>query len=319
MRKRRITGTELEPTVICMGGGPLCIEGDDDAVLPLLDTYYELGGNFVDSANIYGKWLPSGKNVCDLNIGRWLRSRGVRDKMIVTSKGAHPPLSEMTKPRLRPEQVRADLVESLDALDCGAIDLYYLHRDDPTIPVDEVIGYLNDFVAEGIIRYFGASNWNPARIAAAQSYAERTGKCGFSANQLMWSFAVPDMTQVDYPLMESMDGSAMAYHKRVGLAAIGYESQARGYFQKRQQGVVPAKLELLYGCAETEARYQRALALAQKLDVKLSDITLGYLLNQPFASFAIMGGHTPEQLKDSATAADVLLTDEQVRFLEGVE
>ena len=146
MRYRAIPGTNLKPSVICMGGGPLSRENDDEAVFQLLDAYYKLGGNFIDSANVYGKWLPSGKNVCDINIGKWIKSRGLQDEIIITSKGAHPPLDNMIKPRLQRDAVSRDLDESLSALGCGCIDLYYLHRDDPSIPVETIIDYMNGFV-----------------------------------------------------------------------------------------------------------------------------------------------------------------------------
>ncbi len=226
MRTMSIPCTDLKPSVIGMGGGPLTVEGKDLEVWKLLDTYYELGGSFIDSANIYGKWLPSGQNVCDFNIGKWLREQKVRDQMVITSKGGHPLLSEMSKPRLQKKEVAWDLDESLNALGVDYIDLYYLHRDDQTIPVEEVIDYLGDFVKQGKIRYFGASNWTASRIKAAQVYANQTGKQGFVANQLMWSLATPDMSKASYPGLVSMDHESKQFHFNSGLAGIAYESQA---------------------------------------------------------------------------------------------
>jgi len=320
MRYVLIPGTDLMPSAICMGGGPLCTENDDRAIGALLDTFYEKGGTFIDSANIYGKWLPSGKNVCDINIGRWLRSRGVREKVVVTSKGGHPPLSKMAEPRLKKDDVRADLDESLRALGSDCIDLYYLHRDDPSIPVEYVIDYLRDFVKEGKIRYFATSNWKAPRIRMAQEYARKSGKQGFSANQLLWSFAVPDMSKAPYPMMVSMDAESKRYHIDSGLAAIGYESQAKGFFQKqvKKEAVpLPRYIEAMYGSEENVSRCHRAEKLAQALGTSLADITLGYVLNQPFASFAVIGSHSPEQLTVSLAAADMRLTPEQIAYLEG--
>ena len=157
MRYILIPDTDLTVSVICMGGGPLCVEDQEARVFELLDQYYALGGNFIDSANIYGKWLPSGTNSCDLNIGNWLKSRGLRDKIIVTSKGGHPHLDTMSESRLGKMEVEADLNESLKALQCETIDLYYLHRDDENVSVSSIIDYLNDFVKQGKIHYFGVS------------------------------------------------------------------------------------------------------------------------------------------------------------------
>lgn len=319
MRYRAIPSTDLKPSVICMGGGPLSRENDDEAVFQLLDAYYKLGGNFIDSANVYGKWLPSGKNVCDINIGKWIKSRGLQDEIIITSKGAHPPLDNMIKPRLQRDAVSKDLDESLSALGCGCIDLYYLHRDDPSIPVETIIDYMDGFVREGRIRYFAASNWHPARIAAAQAYAAKAGKHGFCANQLMWSFAVPDLSKVSDSLLRAMDIETEAFHCQSGMAAMAYESQARGYFQKHTKTplAMSEQLKAIYRSPVNENRYHRAARLAADLGVKLGDVTLGYVLNQPFPSFAIIGSRTVEQVKDSVSAAGLHLTPEQIAYLRG--
>ena len=316
MRYINLPGTALRPSVLCMGGGQLCLEDDDRNVWSLLDTYFELGGNIIDSANIYGKWLPSGKNVCDINIGRWLRRTGVRDQVIVAAKAAHPPLGDMTRSRLKRAELEADLDESLSALDCGIIDLFYLHRDDPAVPVEGIVDDLNDFVSQGKIRYFAASNWSPARIATAQDYAKKSGKAGFAANQLMFSLAIPIKEHAPYPFIEVMDDEAMRCHRQSGLPAVAYESQARGFFHKyAQTGGIPDALQQVYGDHRNTERFDRARRLAQELGRKIGDVILGYVLNQPFPSIAIIGGHTPEQLRDSATAADLILTPEQIRWL----
>ncbi len=217
MRYVNIPGTSLKPSVICMGGGPLCAEDDEAGVFALLDTYYALGGNFIDSANIYGKWLPSGENTCDRNIGAWMRSRGVRDRLVVTSKGGHPELETMSISRLSKADVAADLDESLAALQCDTIDLYYLHRDDENVPVTAIIDYLNDFVRAGKIRYFGASNWRIERIQAAQQYAEQSGQQGFSANQVLWSYPVYDMSQSTIPGLAWLDGVSRQVHRDTAI------------------------------------------------------------------------------------------------------
>ena len=317
MKYRIIPGTDLQVAVLCMGGGPISREDNDAEVFELLDTFYTLGGTFFDSANIYGKWLPSGANVCDRNLGKWLRRTGLREKVVITSKGAHPPLDRMESPRLRAREVEQDLDESLADLGVDSIDLYYLHRDDPAMPVETIIDYLNRFVEKGKIRYFGSSNWAPARIAAAQDYAERTGQAGFAANQLMWSYAVPDPTRLDYPLMQVMDNDALGFHRESGLAAIGYEAQARGLFQKLDAtGEIPESLRRVYGNPVNLDRYRQAKALSMQLGVKVGDVALAYLLNQDFPSFAVIGSRTPGQLRDSMTAADLQLTRKQVADLE---
>ncbi len=320
MRYASIPKTGLKPSVICMGGGPLSVENDEAGVFELLDTYYALGGNFIDSANIYGKWLTSGENTCDKNIGAWMRSRGVRDQIIVTSKGGHPHLKTMSESRLTKAEVATDLDESLTALYCDTIDLYYLHRDDEQVPVGVIIDYLNDFVTAGKIRYFGASNWRIDRIQAAQKYAERTGQHGFSANQVMWSYPIFDMSKSDFPGLVWLDAASRQVHADSGLTVITYQSQARGFFNKiaaKDKVPIPPELWAQYGSEENIQRYKRAVKLAVDMNVSLTAVSLAYILNQPFPTFTIIGSHTGAQIKDSMAAAEVRLTLQQVQFLEG--
>lgn len=313
MRYREIPGTELRPSVICMGGLPLCIENDDNAVFALLDTYFDLGGTFIDSANVYGKWLPSGRNICDLNLGTWLQSRGVRDKITLATKGGHPPLDARSSPRLSRREVLEDLEESLRALRTDCVDLYYLHRDDERLPVEVMIDYLNDFVREGKIRYFGCSNWRPSRIRAAQEYAIRSRQQGFCANQLMWSYIEPDVAKYPYPGTVSMQTS-LDYHRESGLTAIAYSSLANGFLSKYAAGNVPALADC-YRSEDNLRLAERAIRLSSQSGLSLTEIALGFILSHPFPTFAIVGSHTTAQITDSMAAGTARLTPEQMHYL----
>jgi aryl-alcohol dehydrogenase-like predicted oxidoreductase len=318
MRYLQMQGTDLVPSVICLGGGPLCVEDDEAHVFSLLDTYYQLGGNFIDSANIYGKWLPSGRNICDENIGAWLELRGLRSKIIVTTKVGHPHLASMGISRLSKAETASDLEESLHALRCETVDLLYLHRDDESIPVSYIIDYLNEFVKQGKIRYFGVSNWRMSRIQAAQAYAEETGQQAITANQVMWSYPLFDMTKSNFPDLVWLDKSAREYHASESISVVTYQSQARGYFSKlasAAESLTPSIQEQYYS-QENLLRYQRATILAENLGVNVNAVALAYVINQPFPAYAIIGSHTEYQIGDSMHAADIRLTPEQIRFLE---
>lgn len=319
MRYCRLPKTDLCASVICMGGGPLSVEDNRDRVFELLDIYYALGGNFIDSANIYGKWLPSGRNVCDENIGAWLKSRGVRDKVIVTSKGGHPHLATMSESRLSKTDVAQDLEESLRALNCDVIDMYYLHRDDENIPVEEIVNYLNDFVSAGKIRYFGASNWRLGRLQAAQRYAEASGLHGFTANQVMWSYPEFNMEASDFPGLVWLDEPSQQYHANQQLTVVAYQSQAKGFFNKyanREKTPISSTMWAQFGNPENISKYERAVKLAQQIGVGLTAIVLAYVLNQPFPSIAVIGSHTESQIHESVAAADIMLTKEQITYLD---
>jgi aryl-alcohol dehydrogenase-like predicted oxidoreductase len=321
MKYIQIPGTDLKTSVICLGGGSLGSTNNQQESFSLLDLYIEQGGNFVDTAKIYADWLPGERSISEKTIGAWMRQRGNRQKVIVATKGAHPDLAAMHIPRLSPGEIIADLEASLLHLGTDVIDLYWLHRDDPARPVEEIIETLNSQVAAGKIRYSGCSNWRARRIQAAQEYAQKHGLMGFAGNQMLWSLAYTDMDANPDKTLVNMDSESFDYHKRSGLAAIPYSSQAGGLFSKMAKASlaqVNSGAGGMYPIAENEERFKRIKKLSVATGLSVTQIVLGYLLSQPFTVIPIVGCHTTAQLKDSLSAGDISLDPAQVTFLDGI-
>ena len=104
-----------------------------------MDAFVGAGGTFIDTANVYGDWIPETKSSSEKVIGAWLKERGNRDKVIIATKGAHPLLSSMNVPRCSPKEIVHDIDQSLGHLQCEVIDFFWMHRDDPTRPTGEII------------------------------------------------------------------------------------------------------------------------------------------------------------------------------------
>ncbi len=285
----------------------------------MLDAYVEQGGNFLDTAAVYANWLPGERNISEKALGKWLKERGTRDQMIVATKGAHPELSSMHISRMAPADICHDVDTSLKNLQTEIIDLYWLHRDDPKRPVEEIIDTLNTQVQAGKIRHFGASNWQTARLKAANDYANRQGLQGFVANQPLWNIGVIDFAAIGDPTLAMMDETMWQYHKETGLAAIPYSAQANGLFNKMAQGrsdmIKPNTLRI-YPSAKNQQRFQHIQQLMQETGLSATQIVLGYLTAQPFATIPIVGCQNLAQLQDSLTAGEVQLSPEQIKFLE---
>ena len=319
MLYRMIEGTDLKPSAICMGGGSFCIENGEEHSNNLLDTYAELGGNFIDTANVYGKWLSIGKSISEINIGKWMKERGNRSKLIIGTKGAHPDLKNTHIPRLSKNDVSADLDESLISLQTDYIDLYWLHRDDEKVPVGEILEYLNEFVRMGKIRYFGCSNWKPYRICEAIQYAKQNGLCCFAANQMLWNLAKINEDPFDDKTMVFMNEDCYKLHKETQLAAIPYTSQANGFFEKLdKQNDIPLKRELkrVFYNEENLKRLERIKLIAFELSKSITEIVLGYLISQPFTTIPVIGCSNVEQLECSLKAGDLILKEDMVNYLK---
>jgi aryl-alcohol dehydrogenase-like predicted oxidoreductase len=319
MRYVVIPNTALRVSQICLGST------DIGSVIPtaesfaLLDEFIALGGNFIDTALVYADWIPGPRSTSEKAIGQWLKARGLRNQITIATKGGHPQLSTMHISRLSHAEITHDLAESLDHLQTDTIDLYWLHRDDPTIPVGEIVDILNEQVAAGKIRYFGASNWSIARIQAAIKYAARSGKQAFVANQPLWSLAAPNMDVHPDQTLVAMDQAGLEYHRRTGMAVIPYSSQAHGFFSKLaasgRAGVSQTDLTIF----DNETNWKRLECireLAHRYEVPINDIVLAYLISQPFPTIPIVGSKRIDQLHSSIKALDLTLTPGDLVFLE---
>ena len=287
----------------------------------MLDAFVDLGGNFLDTAEVYANWLPElPRSISERTLGAWLTQRGNRDRMFIGTKGAHPDLATMHISRLAPADILHDLHGSLARLQTDVIDLYWLHRDDESRPVGEIIETLAAEVKAGKIRAFGCSNWRTARMQEAWSYATQQGLPGFVANQPLWSLAQPNPAAFGMPGLAGMDAQMFAFHQQSRWAVIPYTSQARGFFSKLvahgEAGLKEGERKA-YLNETNRQRAARAAALAQQHGVTVAQIALAYLINQPVPTIPVIGCHTLVQLADSMGAATVTLTPAELRELQG--
>lgn len=303
-----------------MGGTQLCNENDDGSVCALLDSYIEHGGNFIDTANVYGKWLPGGKSVSEINIGKWMMNRKNRYNLIIATKGGHPNLETMHASRVLKKDVAADMEESMKSLQIDYIDFYWLHRDNEAIPAGEIIEYLNEFVREGKIRYFGCSNWKPARINEALAYAKQNKLLSFSGNQMLWNLAKLNDDPFDDKTMVAMDAETYSLHLTAGMTAIPYTSQAGGFFDKldkQDSTYLSNALKKAYFNEENILRLERIKALGLEMSVSITQTVLAYLLSQPFTTIPILGCRNIHQLMESMKAVDLVLPADALSYLDG--
>ena len=314
MNTTLLPGTDLVLSPVCFGGSFSALSREKEAFW-MFDRFADLGGNFFDTANVYGRWNPDGLNGGELLLGKWLRQCSCRDRMVIATKGAHPPLAHMDQSRLSPADIDSDLHDSLQALGLDTIPLYYLHRDDVSRPVGEIVETMNAQIRRGSLRHWGVSNWTVDRILAANAYAEAHGLQKPMANQPGWSLARTDAAKQPDQTMLPMDDGMLAMHRETGLPAIPYSSQARGYLTKLFSAPEKAEKMDLYRNAENMRRGQAAKTLAEAHGCTINQIVLAYLLHQPFPVIPVIGCAREEQLLDSIGGLDVHLTPEELSRL----
>ena len=263
-----------------------------------LDTFFENGGNMLDTAHVYSDWIPDEKSRSEKIIGRWFASRGLRSKAYLATKGAHPDMRTMDVSRVTPECIVQDIAESLDYLQTDYIDLYFLHRDDPSVPVAELLDCLNEQVDGGTIRAIGCSNWTLERIQEANETAQKQGWQGFSVNQPMWSLAhiceegLPDRYVV-------MDDALYAYHERQQMPAMCFSSQAKGYFVRKNAGEnLPKDVLAVYQTEENETLYRHLEAIQRVNPSAMTDLPLQFFSTKPFPAVPIVSCDCQKHLED---------------------
>ena len=316
-----IANTDLSVGPLCYGTNMFGTAIDQGKANALLDSFFERGGNFLDTARVYGDWVPDAPTgASERAIGAWLKGKNRADIVIATKGGFQDPRGGDWRNRVTADDIAQDLGESLDHLGIDSIDLYWLHADDPTTPVESLIDGLLKHQEAGLIRYFGASNWSADRVRKANAYARSIGKQGFVALQPFWGLAVPNEAQaaaMGYQL--HYEGRYEALHAE-GLSVIPYAGQSGGYFTKlaaEDGATMPDMLEARYGNSANAARFETVRALAGKHGASINEIVLAYLLNQPHQTIPVIGATRPEQIEESVKAAGLTLTSDELAQLRG--
>ena len=320
MRTKALPRTDLRVSVIGLGALYLGSTVDWQKSKQILDRYVEAGGNFIDTAEVYAGWIAGGEHQSEEAIGRWLRERGGRDQIVLSTKGGHPKLASMHVPRLSKQEIESDLNSSLRRLGVDSIDIYWLHRDNPSVPVEEILLWLEAFRKAGKIKHSGFSNWTLERAEAARKAASQSGIPGFVASQNMWSLGRINLKNAD-PTWAYMDAEFVRWHVAHRCGAFPYLAQASGYFRRLEEGTLDqlppdSSVRALFDHAENRERFRRIRVLQKKSGLPVGHIVLGYLLNQPLSVFPLIGPTKVADLEDSLRCADVALSPEEIAFLE---
>lgn len=308
MKTITIPGLEKPVTTLIQGSDyfkPSVYEN----VCNVLDRYVAIGGNTIDTAHIY----CGGES--EVAIGMWMKERNNREDLVILTKGAH---HDHTGPRVNAEAISKDLFESLERLQTDYIDLYALHRDDPTVPVSEIVEALNEHIKAGRIKAIGGSNWTVERLQEANNYAAEKGLVGFTfsspnlslakANEPFWAGCV------------SADATDCGWHKDHQFPLLSWSSQARGFFTGRfsPEDRSDSDIVRVFYSDENWERLRRAEQLAKEKGVSTIQIALAYVLNQPFPTCALIGAQNEHELQSCYEGSLITLTEEEINWLENV-
>ena len=228
--------TDLRVSGVGLGASHFGTEISETDSFAFLDAFCAAGGNFIDTANVYGRFTPGAGNASERTLGKWLKT--ARYEVIIATKGGHYPPGHPEICRVNQQGIEEDLDDSLRTMGLDHIDFYWLHRDDPRRPIGEIIEMMEALVRAGKILYYGASNYRADRLREAGAYAAAHGYTGFSAvsNQYSPATVNPNGKTNPDPSLVITGKEEWTYHIESGMPLVPFEATARGYFAKMATG-----------------------------------------------------------------------------------
>jgi aryl-alcohol dehydrogenase-like predicted oxidoreductase len=316
MQYGTVPGVEKPVSRLVQGTVPLSSERETES-FALLDASFEQGCRTYDTAHGYGA------GDCETVLGRWMKDRGNRDEIVVLGKGAHP---YNGRERVTPEDITADLHESLQRQQTDFIDIYVLHRDNPKLPVGPIVEVLNEHKRAGKIGVFGGSNWSAARVQEANDYAAANGLEPFRVSSPNFSLAV--QIQPPWAGCLSISGEAGAaereWYRTNDIPIFPWSSLAGGFFSGRfrrdnldEFTNYFDKLCVTSYCSEDNfRRLDRVKAAAAHHGMTIPQVAMAYVMSQPLEIFALVGCRTGAEFAENAAVLDQRLDDAALRWLD---
>lgn len=300
----------LIPTVT-LGGNVFGWTVDEGMSFRLLDHWVDEGFNFIDTADSYSKWVPGNQGgESETIIGKWLKRTGKRPKVMIATKVG----SEMAehKKGLSARYIKEAVEASLKRLNTDYIDLYQSHYDDPKVPVSETMQAFNDLISEGKVRFLGASNLSPERIAESNSFARENGLQPYISLQPLYNLFDRQKFENEYSSVVDKEqlGVLPYYSLASGFLTGKYRTKADLTESKRGAGIRQYM-------NERGMRILKAMdEVAAELDVHLSEIAISWLIHKHAVTSAIASATNDVQLGQLIFASNLSLSDEQMKKLD---
>jgi len=270
----------------------------------LADAFLDLGGTAFDTGRAYGE----SESVLAACLG------GRRTGVVLLTKAAHHDRASeggLLARRVTPTEIAGDLAESLETLGTDSVEILMLHRDDPSKPVGPILDALEEHRRAGRIRSYGASNWTTARLDEAARHAAEHGLQGFTTSSVHLSLA--DWTEPPWPeCLDARDTASLAWYERTQTPLVSWSPAAAGFFA----GAADADVARVFDTAANRERRRRARAAAQRLGATPTQVALAWLLHRPFPVLPVVGPRTFAELRESAEALTLELTEDDLAFLE---
>ncbi|MHC3467721.1 aldo/keto reductase [Streptomyces sp. 7R007] len=306
-----------EVAVLQLGAMLFGSRTDEETSFAVLDRYVEAGGNFIDTSDNYAFWQDGGQGgQSEELLGRWRRSRGVGEEIVIATKLGARPLAPGTSYVDNPEGLSAKVIResaerSRERLGVEKLDLLYAHIEDTTVPLRETVEGFAELVAEGTVGLLGASNHAVWRVERARALAAAAGLPGYEVLQYQHSYLRP---RTDVPSDLFPDGSLgsagaeMFGYLRAepGLTLVAYSPLLKGAYTRQDVPLPPD-----YDHPGTPARLTALREVARETGATLNQVVLAWQIGGKLPVIPLVGASSVAQLEESLAAVDLDLTEDQ--------
>ncbi|MFE9972312.1 aldo/keto reductase [Streptomyces hirsutus] len=308
--------TRREVSVLALGAMLFGSVTDEKTSFAVLDRYVEAGGNFIDTSDNYAFWADGGQGgQSEVLLGRWRRSRGVGDEIVVATKLGARPLAPGTSYTDNPEGLSAKVIResaerSRERLGTDRLDLLYAHIEDRAVPLRETVEGFAGLVAEGTVGLLGASNHAVWRVERARALAAAAGLPGYEVLQYQHSYLRP---RADLPEDLFPDGSLghagaelLTYLRAEPRSAlVAYSPLLKGAYAR------PERLPGDYDHPGTPARLKVLHEVARETGASAGQVVLAWQLGHELPILPLAGVSSVAQLEENLAAVDLELSPEQ--------
>src|SRR3984957_8240146 len=297
MKTRKLGGSGLEVSPICRGGNVFGWTADEPTSFSILDEFVGAGFNFIDTADVYSRWVPDHKGgESEIVLGNWFKRSGNRKKVILATKVGIELAPD--KERLSKAYILRAAEDSRERLQTDYIDLYQSHIDDASVPLEETLGAYDQLIKQGKVRAIGASNYRAERLVEANKIAKESGLPRY------------ECLQPNYNLYEraAYEQDLEPLCLKEGIGVIPYFALASGFLT----GKYRSESDLAKGPRGQmvkkylEERGFRILAglaqVAANLHATPGKVAIAWLIATPSITAPIASATSVEQLKDLVDA-----------------
>jgi aryl-alcohol dehydrogenase-like predicted oxidoreductase len=288
---------------LCLGGNVFGWTIDEQRSFEVLDAYAAAGGNFIDTADVYG-----GSGASERIIGSWLAARGNREQVVIATKVG----MSGQRPGLSAANIAAAIEDSLERLQTDRVDLYYSHQEDPATPLEETLGAFQRLIDEGKIRHAAASNYTAERLEEALELGQRQGLAAYVALQPHYNLLERDYERELRPLSE-----------RHELGCLPYFGLARGFLTGKYRENGPkvdspraASIQQRYFNRRGWGVVETLDEIAAAHDSTLAAVALAWLRQQPTVVAPIASATSPEQLAELLPSLRLELSADELTRLD---